>query len=115
MMFQKCLKLSQQSLAEASSGEIISIVNGELQVIEVGLLTLPYLFITPIIGTYTLILTSFYFKEGSLIGFVVFVVILVVQILIAIPVSRWKYSEGLLSDKRLKIITGAIHGIRTIK
>lgn len=115
IIFKKVLKFNQKSLAQASTGKIVTIVSGELQVIEQGIGITPYVIIAPISTTLAFILIGINFKEGAALGFATFILIVVCQYLMAKVTVKWKYNEGVFSDKRVKSITDAINGIRTIK
>ena len=114
-IFKKVLKFNQKSLAKASTGKIVTIVSGELQVIESGLVLAPYIIIAPISTTLAFVLIGLDFKEAAALGFITYVVIVILQALIAKCTVKWKYREGMNTDKRVKIMTDCINGIRTIK
>jgi len=111
MIFTKVLRFNQKSLAKASTGKIVTIVSGELQVIEQGLIMAPYIVIAPI----STILAFSLIKEAAALGFLMFVLIIICQAVISKATVKWKYWEGVYSDKRLKVIADVINGIRTIK
>jgi ATP-binding cassette subfamily C (CFTR/MRP) protein 4 len=115
LLFKKILRFNQKSLAKASAGKIVTIVSGELQVIESGLILAPYIIISPLITVYAFSLISLEFREGAALGFAVFILIIISQALLAQLTVRWKYKEGFYSDKRIKLVSDAINGIRTIK
>ena len=61
------------------------------------------------------ILLAFIFEEGAIFGFIVGVIILFVLYVLSSYVKKYKYNEGYYSDKRLKVLSDIINGIRTIK
>ena len=109
------MKFNQKSLAKASTGKIVTIVSGELQAIEMALTMMPYVIISPITTSIAFILIGINFKEACVLGFVTFILIVICQWILSKFTVRWKYKEGVYSDKRTKIITDSINGIRTIK
>lgn len=115
LIFQKCMKFNQKSLAKASTGKIVTIVSGELQAIEMGLTLMPYVVISPITTTVAFVLIGINFREAAVIGFLTFILIVICQWIISRFTVKWKYLEGVYSDKRTKVITDSINGIRTIK
>lgn len=114
-MYRKALKLSQKSKAVSSTGKIVTIVSGELQNIEWGIQMAPYIIIAPISTTLGFALIAIDFKEATVLGFVVFLIIIISQILLSKITLKWKYIEGSYSDKRVDVISDAVNGIRTIK
>jgi ATP-binding cassette, subfamily C (CFTR/MRP), member 4 len=115
MIFKKVLKFNQKSMAKASTGKIITIVSGELSVVEVGLVLAPYIVIAPISTIVAFVFISIDFYEGAAIGFVMYILIVILQWLMARLTVKWKYQEGMFSDKRVKVINDAVNWIRTIK
>ncbi|CAI2362604.1 unnamed protein product [Moneuplotes crassus] len=115
LLFKKILKFNQTSLSKASSGKIVTIVSGELQVIEHGLVMAPYIIIAPIITILSFSLIAIDFGEAAAIGFCMFILIILCQAIISKATVKWKYWEGVYSDKRIKVISDIVTGIRTIK
>lgn len=115
LVFKKVLRFNQKSLAKASTGKIVTIVSGELQVVEVGLILTPYIVIAPISTILAFILIGINFEEAAVLGFITYVLIVILQALMSKLTVKWKYREGVFSDKRVKMISDAINGIRTIK
>ena len=109
------MKFNQKSLAKASTGKIVTIVSGELQAIEMGLTLMPYVIISPITTSVAFVLIGINFREASVFGFLTFILIVICQWIISRFTVKWKYLEGVYSDKRTKVITDTINGIRTIK
>jgi len=114
-IFRKIIKFNQKSLAMATTGKIFTIVSGELQILETGIILVPYIVIAPISTILAFTLIGLNFKEASLLGVLMYTVIIVLQTVVSRATVKWKYFEGLYSDKRVKIISDAINGIRTIK
>ena len=115
IMYKKALRLNQKSKAISSTGKIVTIVSGELQTIDWGIQMAPYIVIAPISTTFAFALIAINFEEAAVFGFIVFVFIIVSQILLSRLTMKWKYKEGVFSDKRVDIISDSINGIRTIK
>ena len=115
MLFQKCLRFSKSSLSQTSSGKLVTIVDSELHIIEAGFVLIPYIIISPIIVCISFGIIAIYFKEAAAVGFIIYLVIVLGEILSAKCLANVKYFEGLHSDKRLKLISEAVDGIRTIK
>lgn len=70
LLFKKILRFNQKSLAKATTGKIVTIVSGELQIIEQGLVLAPYIIVSPLVTIYAFVLISFEFKEAAALGFV---------------------------------------------
>jgi ABC-type bacteriocin/lantibiotic exporter with double-glycine peptidase domain len=115
IMYKKALRLNQKSKAISSTGKIVTIISGELQMIDWGIQMAPYIVIGPISTMLAFALIAINFKEGSAIGLLVFILIIISQILLSKITQKWKYKEGVFSDKRIDVISDSINGIRTIK
>jgi len=115
LIFKKILRFNQKSLAKASTGKIVTIVSGELQMVEQGLIMAPYIVIAPFATIYAFSLIAIDFGEAAAIGFAMFIIIIICQALISRATVRWKYWEGVYSDRRMKVIGDIVNGIRTIK
>ena len=76
VIFKKILRFNEKSKAKATSGKLVAIVSGELQLIERGVILIPGIVTSYITLVFVTILLSFMFAEGALVGFVVsFIVI----------------------------------------
>jgi ABC-type multidrug transport system fused ATPase/permease subunit len=115
LIFRKILKFSQKSKAKATSGKLVSLVSGELQLLERGFLVIPTIVVAPISLTFAFILIGISFKEAAFFGFIIAVIIIATGFVASIYTRRYKYEEGAWSSKRLMIISDIINGIRTIK
>ena len=115
LLYKKVLRFSQKSRAKATSGKIIAIVSGELQLLERGLVLLPNMFIGPVTLTFWFVLIGFLFEEAIVFGVIIAVLVIIAQFIAARYLKSWRYNEGLYSDKRMNSITDAINGIRTVK
>lgn len=93
----------------------MTIVSGELQTIEWGIQLAPYIIIAPISTLIAFSLIAINFHEASAIGFIVFILIIVFQILLSKITQIWRCAEGKLSDKRMDVIYDYVNGARTIK
>jgi len=115
VIYRKILRFNQKSKASASSGKLVSIVSGELQLVERGLVIIPALVTAPFTLAFTFIMLSFIFKEAVLFGLLVGIIIIAMEIVCSKMITKYRYKEGFHSDKRLKAISDIINGIRTIK
>lgn len=115
MIFKKILRFNQKSKAQATSGKLISLVSGELQMLERGFIVVPTLAVAPISLIFSFILIGISFKEAAFFGFIVAVLIIIAGFISASFTRKFKYEEGFWSSKRLKIISDIVNGIRTIK
>ena len=115
LMFKKALKFSQKSKAISSTGRIVTIVSSELQSIDWGIQFAPYIVVAPISTLFAFALIAINFEEAAIIGFGVFIAIMVAQFLISKATVGWKTKEGYYSDKRVDLIKDIVNGIRTIK
>ena len=115
VLYRKILRFNQKSKAIATSGKLVAIVSGELQLIERGMLSVNSIISAPIQLVFTCILLSFSFKEAVLLGFLVGLIVIFIMYVGSGFIKKFKYNEGFHSDKRLKVISDIINGIRTIK
>ena len=115
VIFKKVLRLNEKSRFKASSGKLVSIVSGELQALERGLVLVPCIITTPIVFILLMLLIGIYFKEAVVFGTMVTLFIFIIQFWAARRIKTYKRREGIESEKRLKIISDIINGIRTIK
>lgn len=115
LIFKKILRFNQKSKATATSGKLVAIVSGELQLLERGLITIPFIVSAPFTLIFAFILIGILFKEAVLFGLVVAFIIFGLEIFASHYTNKFKYREGLFSDKRLKTISDIVNGIRTIK
>ncbi|XP_025204473.1 probable multidrug resistance-associated protein lethal(2)03659 isoform X2 [Melanaphis sacchari] len=115
IIFRKALCLSQKSLSDTSSGEIINLITNDASRFDLSATTIHYIWIGPLI---TIVVTYFLWQEigvSSLIG--------VSVLLFCIPLQQWlgkKMSEYSLktvkiTDKRICLINEIISGIHIIK
>ena len=75
----------------------------------------PYIIIAPLSTIFAFAFIAINFREGAVFGFIAYVILATIQILSAKLTVKWKYLEGVYSDKRIKLILECINGIRTIK
>ena len=115
ILFDKLLRANKASLAQTQSAKFISIVSSDLNVIENEFHYTSYIIISPVIVTASLWIISKDFGEASIFGFCAYVAIVILQIFWAKSTIQWRYQEVCWSEKRLKSISEAINGIRTIK
>ena len=115
LLYKKVLKFTQKSRAKATSGKLVTIVSGELQFLEKGLVTLPNMITGPITLIFWFWLISTYFSEAVIFGVLLSVLIVVLQFFSSQYINSCKYNEGYYSDKRLNALSEAINGIRTVK
>jgi len=115
LLYRKMLKFNQKSKALASTGKIVGIISGELQLVERGMIIVPALVTAPITLIFGMVVLSFIFKEAVIFGFIVSVIIIFSEFVSAKYINKFKYREGFYSDKRLKTISDIVNGIRTIK
>jgi ABC-type multidrug transport system fused ATPase/permease subunit len=115
IIYKKILKFNQKSKAKATSGKLVTIVSGELQLLERGLIITPALISAPITLFFAMIMLAILFGEAAIFGVIVAILIMGVQILSSKMMRKYRYMEGFYSDKRLKTISDIINGIRTIK
>ena len=115
IIFKKIMRFNAKSCAKSTTGKLISIVSGELQLLERGLVFITVLVTGPIILIFALFLLSFTFKEGVIFGFIVGLIIISLETWAALYIKHLRYKEGYFSERRLKSITDIINGIRTIK
>ena len=115
VLYKKILRFNQKSKAKATSGKLVAIISGELQLIERGMTAAASIITSPIIIVISTILLSFIFKEGVVVGFVACLLMILILYILSGFIQKFKYKEGYYSDKRLKTLSDVINGIRTIK
>lgn len=115
VIFKKILRFSEKSRHKATSGKLVSIISGELQTIERGLIMLPFIITSPLVFIVLCILIAIYFKEAVIFGVILALLIFAFEYFAARKINTYKYQEGTYSEKRLKVISDIINGIRTIK
>ena len=115
VIYRKILRFNQKSKAKASAGKLVSIISGDLQMIERGLMTAASLATSPILLVIWTILLYFIFGEGAFIGLAAGVLVILCIYFLSGYIRKYKYKEGYYSDKRLKTLSDVINGIRTIK
>ena len=115
ILFEKLLKTNKSLLARTQPAKFISIVSSDLNALENEFHYISYIVIAPVIVILSLWLISYYFKEASIFGFFAYLLIVTIQIIWAKFMIQWRYQESSSSEKRLKFISEAINGIRTIK
>ena len=99
LLYQKVLKLSQISLAKASTGKLVTLVSGDLQTLEKTMWFIPYIFVAPLLLIACFAYFAVYFYEASAITFIILVLLVIAFIISAVFSNRWKYLEG----KRSKV------------
>ena len=115
MIFKKILRFNENSKHKASTGKLVSLISGELQSLERGLVIVPYAITSPVVFIIMIILVGIYFKEAVIFGAILGFIIFALQYYAARKIKSYKYEEGAHSEKRIKIISDIINGIRTIK
>ena len=114
-IYNKILKFNESSKHKASAGKLVSIISGELQAIEKGMIMIPSLISSPALFIVVVALTGIYFKGAVVIGAILGLIVFTFQYIAARKIKTYKYLEGVHSEKRLRIISDIINGIRTIK
>ena len=115
LVFKKIMRLDESGKHGNSSGKFVSIITGELQTLERSLPMAPCIVTTPIVFTILMFLVGVYFKEAVIFGVILTLFIFGIQYWATRKIRVYKYLEGIESEKRLKIISDIINGIRTIK
>ena len=115
-IYDKVAKLSAKSLAQTSSGKLITLVSADIFMIERGLLFVvyPWCAIFIYIGAITLLSITAGWQYG-LMTFTVWACTMLGQVYSAGFVKNFKVMEGSINDNRLKCINDIVVGIRTIK
>ena len=86
-----------------------------MQTLERGMITIPFIITSPLVFIVLIVLVGIYFKEAAVLGAILAWIIFAFQYCAARKIREYKYSEGGFSEKRLKVISDIINGIRTIK
>ena len=76
VIFKKILRFNEKSKAKATSGKLVAIVSGELQLIERGVILVPGIVTSYITLVFVIILLAFMFAEGALVGLVVSLILI---------------------------------------
>lgn len=115
-MYLKISKLSMKSLTETNSGKLISIVSGDIQSVERPLAMVSQVIAAPFINLVAYIVLGV--TSGwrySLITFLIWVVILVLQHYSSKQTKTFKGKESVCNDERMKLVNDMVNGARTIK
>ena len=52
----------------ASNGKVVSLISGELQTLERGMITIPFIITSPLVFIVLIVLVGIYFKEAAVLG-----------------------------------------------
>ena len=115
-IFDKVARLSAKSLAQTSSGKLITLVSADIFMIERGLMFLvfPWCSLIINISAMTLLIITAGWQYG-LITMTIWSCTMLAQIYSAKFVKMYKVQESGINDNRLKFINDLVVGIRTIK
>jgi len=116
VLFDRVNKLSARSIAETSSGKLVSLISSDIFTTEKGLISSPMLVTSPLINVYAFyLLYSTAGWEHMVIVLVIWLLVLLMQSYSAGLTKKFKTQEGAFSDERLKQMNDVIEGCRTIK
>jgi ATP-binding cassette, subfamily C (CFTR/MRP), member 4 len=111
----KWLRFRKKVVSGDTSNKIITIVTSELPSIEDDIVLAPYIIISPLSTIIAFTLIAINFREAAIFGFIMYIILVIGQGISSKLTVKWKYLEGLFSDKRISLISEWINGIRTIK
>lgn len=114
-LYRKMMRLSQKSVARASAGKIINLASGDMTIFERSMLFLPFVFISPVVGTAILIQIAILISPKALYIVVIIAVFVVMQICSNRCILKYRVKTGALTDSRIRVINELISGIRTLK
>lgn len=115
-MYSKVSKLSVKSMTETNSGKLITIVSGDLQVLDKALAFIPTVFVAPYINMVAYGIMWYMVNwQSSLITFVTWVVVLSLQHSTSLLLKKGVQKESGFSDERQKVVNDMVVGARTIK
>eukprot|EP00003_Mantamonas_plastica_P005852 TRINITY_DN1477_c0_g1_i3.p1 TRINITY_DN1477_c0_g1~~TRINITY_DN1477_c0_g1_i3.p1 ORF type:complete len:1396 (-),score=534.50 TRINITY_DN1477_c0_g1_i3:135-3824(-) len=114
-IFDKAMKLSNNSRQKKTAGEVINLMSSDLQIMFQFLPVVHNLWIAPIQLVAALILLHNYIGDSMFAGLAMMIVLAPFN---GVLMSRWNQyakEKQKYGDKRLKLITDVIKGIRMIK
>lgn len=115
-IYDKVAKLSAKSLAQTSSGKLITLVSADIFMIERGLMFVVYPWCSIFIYSSAMALIAVTAGwQYALITFTIWAVTMLAQVYSAGFVKKHKVHESSINDNRLKCINDLVVGIRTIK
>jgi len=115
-LYDKLGKLSMKAVTSTNSGKLITLVSGDIFMIERGLAFSPMVISAPFTNIAVMILvvvTSHW--SNSIIIFVFYMLMLLLQTLSGMKQKNEKIQEGMQNDQRIKLVSDMVNGIRTIK
>lgn len=115
-LYLKTIKLSMKSMTETNSGKLISLINGDLQQVELGMSFCPLVVAAPFINfvAYCFIANRIG-VVSTLIPFGCWILMILLQNCVANATKANKMKEAKVNDERLKTVNDLVLGCRTIK
>ena len=115
-LYHKTITLSMKSMTETNSGKLISLINGDLQQVEMGMSIAPLVFAAPLINFVVYVFIAQ--KIGvlsTLIPFECWILLMSLQHCVSNCQKSNKIKEAKINDERLKTVNDLVLGVRTIK
>lgn len=115
-MYDKVANLSTKSLTETNSGKLITIISGDIFMVERAICILPIVPAAPIVTFLCLFFISYSTNVGyAAIILAIWIGCIVGQLICNRFTQKFKSLDALYSDQRMKLINDLVGGIRTIK
>ncbi|CAG2100360.1 unnamed protein product [Medioppia subpectinata] len=116
LMYQKCLKLSQSSLAKTTVGQIINIMSNDVNRFDEFAISMTCVIVGPIQAVLVIYLTwTFCLGISTVVGLGLFVLYIPFQLIMGKLFSRFRQKTAKLTDARLRLMNEIISGMRVIK
>lgn len=80
-------------------------MTSELPSIEDDIVLAPYILISPLSTIVAFIFIAINFQEAAVFGFIMYIFLVVGQGISSKLTVKWKYFEGMFSDKRVSLIS----------
>jgi ABC-type multidrug transport system fused ATPase/permease subunit len=115
-IYDKIGKLSMKAVTSTNSGKLISLISADCFMLERGMAFAPFVFTTPLTNIAVMIFLAIrQHWSSAVVVLVFFVLMLVAQNLNGAALKNKKVKESLFNDKRIKLVSDMVNGIRTIK
>ncbi|CAG2117708.1 unnamed protein product, partial [Medioppia subpectinata] len=116
LMYQKCLKLSQLSLAKTTVGQIINIMSNDVNRFDEFAISMTCVIVAPIQAVLVIYITwTFCLGISTVVGLGLFVLYIPFQLIMGKLFSRFRQKTAKLTDARLRLMNEIISGMRVIK
>ena len=114
-LFKKTMRLQQATLHRTFIGHIINLISNDVYKLEFGAVYWPYLWVSPIILLFSVVLVWVYIGPIGLIGILYMILHVPLQFAIGFLFGKFRYLQSVIRDERIELMHQIIRGIRVIK